>query len=545
MGTKIINSQLYLKMIDAGAASLRAHVDEINALNVFPIPDGDTGDNMEMTISGALGANFGDKLGEVASDVGSLMLLSARGNSGVILSQFFDGIAKGLSGHADADTKIFADALSSGVTFAYSAVMTPTEGTILTVAREATEAVQGGDLSSFEELLDHFIDRARQTLEETPEMLPVLKSAGVVDSGGAGLIRIFEGMRASLEEDYTDDCFDIRVGTAAGTIDINKFDENSTLELGYCTEALLRLQRSKVNIDALDISVFTDFLETVGDSIVAIKNGSIIKLHVHTFTPDKVLAFCRLYGEFLSVKIENMSLQHNSLEHTPTLPSGGERKRFGAVAVASGDGIADMFTKLGADVVVRGGQSMNPSVAELRDAYERANADVVFVFPNNSNVILTARQAAALCETIDVRVVETKNIGQGHAALAMMNPESGDADEIFKGLTEATENVVTAEVSTCSRNTNTDGFSLYDGEYIGFIGDHILSADNDVCDTARLLLDKIDFEEHEILIIISGKDAVPEETDVIREYVEKAHPFCEVYVVDGGQAVYNYIFVAE
>lgn len=544
MGTKVIDSAAYMKMIGAGAASLRAHVDEINALNVFPIPDGDTGDNMEMTISGALGGSIdmGAGLGVTAEGMAKLMLLSARGNSGVILSQFFDGIAKGLSGHIDADTKTFAAALSCGVERAYTAVMTPTEGTVLTVARVATEAVCGGEFSSFEELLDRFLEVAERTLDETPEMLPVLKSAGVVDSGGAGLIRIFEGMRASLEQGYTDDRFESR---HTPTIDIDKFDENSVLELGYCTEALVRLQNSKCDPKALDISVFCDFLTSVGDSVVAFKDGSIVKLHVHTFTPEKVLAFCRLYGEFLSVKIENMSLQHGSLEHTPISRAAGERKRFGTVAVASGDGIADMFTKLGADVVVRGGQSMNPSAGELKDAYGRANADVVFVFPNNSNVILTAKQAAELCGSIDVRVVETKNIGQGHAALAMMNPELGDVDAIYRDLTQATKNVITAEVSTCSRDTNTDGFSLYTGEYIGFIEDHILSADNDVCDTAKLLLDKIDFEEHEILIIICGSDSTPEETDVIREYVEKTHPFCEVYTVDGGQAVYNYIFVAE
>lgn len=547
MNTKSIDAALYLSMIAAGASNLKAHAKEINDLNVFPIPDGDTGDNMLMTVSGALSAEVADTLGSASAQVGKLMLLSARGNSGVILSQFFDGIAAGLDGIETADTKIFSSALVKGVSQAYSSVMTPTEGTILTVARIAGEYVASNSYSSFEELFDAFIARASETLEHTPELLPVLKKAGVVDSGGAGLIRIFEGMRACLDGGsigYYDNLSQSTIGPA---IDINKFDEDSVLEHGYCTEVLLRLQNAKVDIDSLDISTFTDYLCSIGSSVVAFKNGSIVKIHVHTFTPDKVLSFCRVYGEFLTVKIENMSLQHNSLEHThPEIAEdNSERKKYGTVVVAPASGIEEMFKELGADVVIRGGQSMNPSASELKDAYEKANADTVFVFPNNSNVIMTAKQAAALCSDIDVRVVETKNIGQGHAALAMLSPETDDPDEIYADLCKATENVTTAAISTCSRDTSADGLSLYKGEYIGFIGDKILSADNDVCDTAKGLIDKIDTRECEIFIVICGKDSDPKETEAIKEYIETSHPFCELYTVDGKQDIYKYIFIAE
>lgn len=547
MNTQSIDAALYLSMIAAGASNLRAHAKEINDLNVFPIPDGDTGDNMLMTVSGALSAEVTDTLGAASAQVGKLMLLSARGNSGVILSQFFDGIAAGLDGIETADTKLFSSALVKGVSQAYSSVMTPTEGTILTVARVAGEYVASNDYSSFEELFDAFIARASETLEHTPELLPVLKKAGVVDSGGAGLIRIFEGMRACLDGRTISYYDNLSQSTIRPAIDISKFDENSILEHGYCTEVLLRLQNAKVDIDALDISTFTDYLCSIGNSVVAFKNGSIVKIHVHTFTPDKVLSFCRLYGEFLTVKIENMSLQHNSLEHTHSeiAEDNTERKKYGTVVVAPASGIEEMFKELGADVVIRGGQSMNPSASELKDAYEKANADTVFVFPNNSNVIMTAKQAAALCPDVDVRVVETKNIGQGHAALAMLSPETDDPDEIYADLCKATENVTTAAISTCSRDTSADGLSLYKGEYIGFIGDKILSADNDVCDTARGLIDKIDTRECEIFIMICGKDSDPKETDAIKEYIGRSHPFCELYTVDGKQDIYKYIFIAE
>ena len=547
MNTQSMDAALYLSMIDAGALNLRAHAKEINDLNVFPIPDGDTGDNMLMTISGALSADIADDLGSAATQVGKLMLLSARGNSGVILSQFFDGIATGLEGVRTADTKIFSTALVKGVSQAYSSVMTPTEGTILTVARVAAEYVASNNYNSFEDLLDAFIARASETLEHTPELLPVLKKAGVVDSGGAGLIRIFEGMRACLDGGLASCADQGSVDSGRQAIDISKFDEDSILEHGYCTEVLLRPQNAKVDINALDISTFTDYLGSIGNSVVAFKNGSIVRIHVHTFTPDKVLSFCRIYGEFLTVKIENMSLQHNSLEHThaEVADSDAEQKKFGTVVVAPGSGIEEMFKELGADVVVRGGQSMNPSASELKDAYERASADTVFVFPNNSNVIMTAKQAASLCPDIDIRVVETKNIGQGHAALAMLSPETDDPDKIYADLCRAIENVTTAAISTCSRDTSADGLSLYKGEYIGFIGDKILSADNDVCDTARGLIDKIDLSECEIFIIICGKGTDPKETEAIKEYVGASHPFCEIYTVDGRQEIYKYIFIAE
>ena len=547
MNIYTLDAAAFKHMVTAGTANLRRHAASVNDLNVFPIPDGDTGDNMLLTMQGgtAVDTDGCDNIGRAARAVADGMLLSARGNSGVILSQLFDGIAAGLDGVAEADIPELTRAMREGVAHAYRAVMEPTEGTILTVAREATEFAAASGAETVNALLDSFLEEAERSLARTPELLHVLKKAGVVDSGGAGLIRISEGARRALEGGDDDD----EAGETGGKVqkvDVSRFTEDSVLEFGYCTEVLLRLQNAKTDVRNFDVNVIKDYLATIGESVVTFKTGSAVKIHVHTMTPDRVLAFCRQFGEFLTVKIENMSLQHNSLESEPLPDDGaGERKPYGVVAVACGAGIQNMFRELGADVVVNGGQSMNPSAADFLDAFRRVNADTIIVLPNNGNVILTARQAAGMYDGADVHVLESHNIGEGHAAITMLDTSSGDTEQILSDLSMAMEGVVTAAVSTCSRDTEADGLSLYRGEYIGFVGDNVLSADNDRADTARRLLDGIDFTDHEVCIVICGRDADACETDAIREYLAATHPGCEVYVTDGGQDIYHYIFIIE
>ena len=545
METRKIDGALYRGMVAAGAANLRRHVAEINDLNVFPIPDGDTGDNMLLTVEGGAHASADADLSTVSRDVADRMLLSARGNSGVILSQFFDGIAAGLEGATDADPALFAAALLTGVKHAYGAVIQPTEGTILTVAREASQAAADRKPDTAEELFAAFLSEANRSLARTPDLLPVLKEAGVVDSGGAGLIRIAEGMSAALSGELPE----IDLAPAAGanrpeTPDYDRFTEDSVLEFGYCTELLLRLMRAKTDPAQFDLKPLIAYLESIGNSVVAVKTGTVVKIHVHTMTPQLVLAFCQQYGEFLSVKIENMSLQHNSLDGNT--PAGKrDRKPFGVVAVACGEGLISMFRALGADEVVNGGQSMNPSAQDFLDAFDRVNADVIFVLPNNGNVILTARQAAELYTDSDVRVLPSKTIGEGHSALTMMTPEPDDYDGMEQDMTDAMAGVVTAGVSICSRDAENNDRALYKGEYIGFIGDRVFSADNDSLDAARGLVDEIDFGDHEICILVSGEDADPEEAEEIAGYIRQSHPGCELYEVDGGQAVYRYLMIVE
>ena len=537
---------LFARMINSGAANLKAHAKEINDLNVFPIPDGDTGDNMMMTITGGVHHDIRncESLCEMADRVSSGMLLSARGNSGVILSQFFEGIKNGFSGLHTANTREIGEAFRRGVKQAYDSVMTPTEGTILTVVREATEYACEQNADTPEAFLNAFIDEAKRSLARTPELLPVLKKAGVVDSGAAGLIYIVDGMmRAVIGEDIED--FDDAT-EQSGALDLDAFNEDSVLEFGYCTELLVRLQNIKTDIANFDVKVITDYLQTIGDSIVTVRNGSIVKLHVHTMTPQRVLDFCQQYGEFLKVKIENMSLQHNnSVTEEREKALAKERKQYGVVAVACGEGLKETFRERGADVIVDGGQSMNPSAEDFIEAFDEVNADVIFVFPNNGNIVLTAQQAAHLYKKSDVRVIESTTIGAGYASLAMLDTSSGDTDAIAEDLRMAMDGVVTAEISHCVRNASIDGKEIRMGDYIGFVGKEMLAVNESrlvaVCES----IDALNFSKYDFCILICGKDATDEETKRIEAYIKARYKNKELYIINGGQDVYDYIMIVE
>ena len=543
---RTLDGILFARMINSGAANLKAHAKEINDLNVFPIPDGDTGDNMLLTMMGGVRHDDATSAGldEMSCRVSSGMLLSARGNSGVILSQFFEGIKNGFAGLQTADTKEIGEAFRQGVKQAYGSVMTPTEGTILTVVREATEYACEQNTDTPEAFLNAFIDEAKRSLARTPDLLPVLKKAGVVDSGAAGLIYIVDGMmRAVVGEDIED------FGgftEQSQELDLDAFNEDSVLEFGYCTELLVRLQNAKTDISSFDVKVITDYLQTIGDSIVTVRNGSIVKLHVHTMTPDKVLAFCRQYGEFLKVKIENMSLQHNNTvteekENTPSK----ERKKYGVVAVASGEGLKQTFIDRGADVIVDGGQSMNPSAEDFITAFDEVNADVIFVFPNNGNIVLTAQQAAHLYESSDVRVIESTTIGAGYASLAMLDTNSGDTDAIVEDLRMAMEGVVTAEISHCIRDAKMGDTEVHTGDYIGFVGKELLAANPNRLVTVCETIDALKFSQYDFCILICGKDATDEEARRIEAYVNARYKGKELYIINGGQDVYDYIMIVE
>ena len=542
----VLDGILYARMVNSGAANLKAHVKEINDLNVFPIPDGDTGDNMIMTMMGGVHHDLDDRvnLSEVACRVSGGMLLSARGNSGVILSQFFEGIKNGFSGISSADIKQMGDAFRHGVSQAYSSVMTPTEGTILTVVREATEYACSQNTKTAEDFLNAFIEEAKRSLERTPDLLPVLKKAGVVDSGAAGLIYIIDGMmKAVIGEDVSD--FSGAVERPQ-ELDLDAFDEDSVLEFGYCTELLVRLQNAKVDIASFDVKVITDYLQTIGDSIVTVRNGTIVKLHVHTMTPQKVLDFCQQYGEFLKVKIENMSLQHNStVTEEKEDDSENEHRKYGVVAVACGEGLKQTFRDRGADVIVDGGQSMNPSAEDFIEAFDKVNADVIFVFPNNGNIILTAQQAAHLYDKSDVRIIASKNIGEGYSSLSMLDTNSGDTDIIVEELQMAMDGVVTAEISHCIRDAKMGTVEVHTGDYIGFVCKELLAANANRLTAVLETFDALNFSKYAFGILIFGKDAISAETQQIEEYVHDKYRGKEFYVIDGGQEVYDYIIILE
>lgn len=550
----ILTGECFVKMIRSAALHLKSEAQMINDLNVFPVPDGDTGDNMLSTLMGGAERtdDTAESLGVTARRVADGMLLSARGNSGVILSQFFDGIAEGLYGLDTADANDIGRAFRKGVRRAYRAVMKPAEGTILTVASEATEYACNAKASSVEEFLGSFVREARRSLERTPELLPVLKSAGVVDSGGAGLLSIIEGMCRVFDDGFELSELDLAAAPlgAASELELDRFTEDDILEFGYCTELLVRLQRAKTDPESFDDGIIRSALAEIGDSVAVVKSGSMLKLHVHTKTPDRVLELCRRYGEFLKVKIENMSLQHNSLEgeqisNAAHEAAGHDRKAFGVVVAACGEGIKQTFIECGADHIVEGGQSMNPSAEDFIRAFEAVNADTVFVYPNNGNVILAAEQAARMYKGSDVRVIPSRSLGEGYASLSMLDTASGDADAIEEELNANMRGVVTAEIARCIRDAELQDIELHTGDYIGYIGKSILSASAERLSAALALIDSLELDEHALLLLFSGIDSTEEETDAICDYIAEHHPECEVCALSGGQDIYSYIMVAE
>ncbi len=556
MAPSTLDGALYREMLKGGASCLHQNATVVNDLNVFPIPDGDTGDNMSMTVEGGVLSSDRvdtDDLGEMARIVADGMLLSARGNSGVILSQFFGGIAEGLSGATEADARLLGEAFRAGVRKAYDAVLEPTEGTILTVAREATEyaVARINEENSLESFLLDFLDEMNRSLSRTPELLPVLKEAGVIDSGGAGLLYVMEGMSRIFRGEEME-ISAVAEEKRGKPVDFSAFTEDSTLEFGYCTELLLRLQSAKVDVASFDIAVITDFLKEIGNSVVALKNGSIVKIHVHTMTPGDVFSFCQKFGEFLTVEVENMTLQHNEIEEErpeaaplSTVKTEEKRKPYGVVTVVSGKGIADAFLSLGADYVIAGGQTANPSTEDFLDAFRRVNADRIIVMPNNGNVIMTAETAARLYEDSEILVLKTRSIGEGYVALSMLNTDLETKEEVMENLEYAIDGVITAEVTHAVRDTEMSGLSIHAGDYIGIAGKTILASEKTRIDAARVMLASLDTEEKEVCIMIVGKDADRSDVDEMREYIRQILPDAELFEIDGGQEVYDFIFILE
>ena len=538
-----LDGALYKQLICAGAANLQRHEEEINDLNVFPIPDGDTGSNMLMTIMGGVREVDTQDLGEVAKEVANGMLLSARGNSGVILSQFFDGIALGFSGVESAETKEMLTAFDKGVKSAYEAVEVPTEGTILTVMKEATEYACQKKADTPIQFIQNFLAEARRSLERTPELLKVLKEAGVVDSGGAGLVYIVEGMEKALSGESLD--LETATQTAGSEPDYNLFTADDELNFGYCTEVLLRLQRKKTNIDEFSTQTFSSALSTLGDSVVCVQNDTIVKIHVHTKTPSTVLEFCQRYGEFLKVKIENMSLQHNGVVEKKGEEKSAPQKEYGVIAVAMGEGIKEAFLGVGADVVIDGGQTCNPATEEFLSAFEKVNAKTIFVFPNNSNVILTAKQSAKLYEKANVIVMESKDVGQGYAGLSMLDTTLPTVEEMVEMMSAQMQATKTAEVSQAIKDSTMSAFTIQTGDYMGFSGKEILAVEKDKISAVYQTLNGMKIGEYAVCIVVVGEDGTQEEQGKIESYMQKHYPETELYFIEGKQKVYSYILIGE
>ncbi len=544
--TYSLTGSLYVDMIRGGAKNLQNNAKIVNDLNVFPIPDGDTGDNMSRTIAGGAACSDTGSLGSTSKVVAEGMLLSARGNSGVILSQFFEGLAKGFANIDCADAKVFANAMKSGVLQAYSSVVKPTEGTILTVMREAADyAADNGIGGTFEDYFNAFREEMHRSLDRTPELLPVLRESGVIDSGGAGFVYIIEGMDRILRGEEIDGG-EYSAPSEGGTLNTDAFGVDTEMVYGYCTEVMLQLRSDKTDPDFYDVSELIAYLESIGgDSIVAFKVGTRVKLHVHTFEPEKVLAYCHTLGEFVTLKVENMSIQHSetTIENRyerKEVPK--EHKKYGVVAVAQGEGIKEMFTQFGADYIVDGQQTMNPSTEDFIKAFEEVNADNIIVLPNNSNIFLAAKQASELYEKANVRVLESRTIAEGYGALTMLDFTSDDLDTICDELNDAIASVTSGLVTYAVRDSVNSGFVINEGDSLGFIGKELVTVDDTREECACSLLSKVDMTGKEVIIAILGKDAEKEDMDKVRAYIKANFPKVELYEVDGGQDVYSFIF---
>lgn len=542
MKTQTIDGCKFLQMVKQGASQLGLNRNLVNDLNVFPIPDGDTGDNMFMTIRSGCDSVSGQgypNISKTAAELSSGMLLGARGNSGVILSRIFAGLSKGLEGKDAVNLQQWKEAARSSVKEAYGAVASPVEGTMLTVLKDSVNAAGNYPGDDFQGYFSALIEESKASLDRTPELLDVLEKAGVVDSGGAGLVYIFEGIKAALDGEAAPEYIG-EDAPASPKADLDAFTEDSVLEFGYCTEFLLRLQNSKQDVAGFDESVIREYLQGAGDSLVFFREGSIIKVHVHTMHPGDILNTCQKWGEFLTIKIENMTLQHheNHMEHL-VAPKGPKRAQA-IVTVASGAGLVSLFSDMGAEVI-EGGQTMNPSAESFIEAFNRVNAKRIYVLPNNSNIIMTAQQAASLYKDAEVTVIPTTSIGAGYSVLGSVDFGSDDADAVIAQAEAVIGAAVTGMVSRSIRETSENK----EGDYIGFAGKEILSSSADRTEAAAQLCGKLGAASCDVLLLIKGADVPQGETDSLVTELQKKYPRTEVVLVDGGQPVFDYIMVFE
>lgn len=537
-------------MLSYGFSSLLKKEEEVNNLNVFPVPDGDTGKNMRMTYESGINAlkkSAATTVGEAAETFAKGALLGARGNSGVILSQIFKGFAKGLEGCEEAYAQDIINAFSEGVKKSYKAVVKPVEGTMLTVFRECSEcAAECGNNMPLDEMFKNVECRCKVSLENTPNLLQVLKDAGVVDSGGAGLLCIFRGYLNYFNgnEEYVGED-DNKLFTPA---DMSETAVSSDEEFGYCTEFLITL--SDKAKDSFNTDLLVSQLESIGgQSIVALRDEDVVKVHVHVLTPGDVLNIAQQYGEFLTVKIENMSVQHSELvknaESVKVVKHVKEKVGVAAVAVADEGGFKDLFYNMGADCVVNGGQSMNPSVEDFLRAFEEVNARDIIVLPNNSNVLMAAKQASEIFSEATVHVVPTRTIAQGYSALSIYNPDE-DVDVTVADMQTALSSVISAEITRAVRDAKCDGVEIAKSDVMVIVDGKVSSADKDMLSAFSAAVSAMEgLEEKCVITFFCGDGATDELTKKLTDYINSDYPFLEVSVVETAQPVYDYIIAVE
>ncbi|RIA78446.1 hypothetical protein EI71_00006 [Anaeroplasma bactoclasticum] len=540
MSVMNLDGIMFRNMCKGGLDAILAVEKKVNSLNVFPVPDGDTGTNMKLTLEHGVNDSYDTKsIGEFSLKLARGMLLGARGNSGVILSQLFKGLSRHLKNFETISAIDYKDALILGYETAYQAVIHPTEGTILTVARLGIENIKDKitNSTSFEELFALYIASMKDILKETPEMLPVLKEAGVIDSGGAGLIAIYEGMEAIILGKEVPHILSVDDKKKEEEI---LFNEDSVLEYGYCTEFILQLQNSKCDIKNFNLDLFIKFLEAHGDSIVALKDESIVKVHVHTMAPGDILNEAQKYGEFITFKMENMSIQHNEVikEKKEKLP----HKHIAYIAVAQGEGFKNLYKDYGCDIILDGGKTFNTSAEEFLNAMDMIDADEIIILPNNKNVHLAAEQARNIKDKDHIHVLHTNSLVEGYFAFSMMDTVEEDIDvhQQIENMISGIESVHSFGVTMAVKDSSYNGISIARGDYISVLDGDIVYTSKDKKEAVTLGLRKIsDIDEKEIIILFKGKNLLEEEKDGIIEALEEEYPNATVGEIDGDQDTYG------
>lgn len=537
-----INGLLFKQMLESGANNLTNQFTRIDALNVFPVPDGDTGTNMSLTFNAGVNDALkvtSESVCDIAKALSKGLLMGARGNSGVITSQIFRGLYQSLDGVEEVNALQLANAFVNGSRVAYKAVMRPVEGTILTVIREASDytllyAADKSDLTC-EDVLAKLVLEAKESLDRTPDLLPVLKEVGVVDSGGAGLLTILEGFLSALRGTIIAKDDNVETTTVAGA-------DMESDEFGYCTEFIIRLDPNK--IATFKEEKLRNRLAEMGNSLVVVQDEDIVKVHVHTLRPGDALNIGQRYGEFAKLKIENMQEQHENIIMSETSKEASKpASKYALIAVAAGDGLADMFKELRVDYIISGGQTMNPSTEDFVEAIKKINAEHIFIMPNNSNIILAAQQAAQVMEDVDIHVIPSKSIPQGLCACMMFNPEV-DVTMNEDEMNEAIANVKTGQVTYAIKDTTFDGLEIKEGDYMGINEKDIIVSTTDKMETTKKLVDSLIDADSEIVTLIAGDNTTDDEMNAITSYIEDNYGV-EVEANNGGQPVYSFVIGVE
>ena len=546
-----INGLVLAEMIDLGSKNLAKNAEKINALNVFPVPDGDTGTNMNLSMSSGAketAANVVENIGELGKSFSKGLLMGARGNSGVILSQLFRGMSQHIADKKEVNAKEFAEAIQNGVSIAYKAIIKPVEGTILTVAREAAEAGMKAaeNTTSVVEVMEAIYAEAQASLKRTPELLPILKEVGVVDSGGQGLVCVYQGFVAALKGEKIEGLEAVETNV----VDM-QFEDDHDMDFmnpedivyGFCTEFTVRLDKEKKEFNE---DKFREDMSKFGDSLLVISDSEFVKIHVHTETPGDVFNYGQQYGELIKIKSDNMREQHREVlrkQEAKQATAPKELKEQAMISISMGAGLSKVLTSMGVDYIVEGGQTMNPSTEDIMKAIKEVNAKNIFIFPNNKNIQLAAKQAAELAEE-NVFVVESKTAPQGLAAVMVYNPQA-TAEENFANMQEVLSTVSTLEVTHAVRDTNIEGVEIKKDEFMGIRDGKIVVSNLSLNAVLEELLEKSLDEDSEIVTLYLGEESTEEYTDFLEQLIEEKYPDVEVELIESGQPVYPYIIGVE